>query len=78
MSDVIKVIRKGGMRNREINESIKDIMAVITKNREEKKQKDEAERLAKSSKLSESVQIISDATQAPEKVVDENPEAKNE
>jgi hypothetical protein len=85
MSDVIKVIRKGGMKNREINESIKDAMDLIMKNREEKKKKDEEERvnLSKATKISESEQVLSDfisnlPDQPKVNVFDENPETKNE
>jgi hypothetical protein len=45
MSDIIKEIKKNGMKNRAINESIKEVMELILKNREEKKKKEEDERL---------------------------------
>jgi hypothetical protein len=38
MSDTIKTKYKKGATNREINESIKDVMAMIIKNREDKAQ----------------------------------------
>jgi len=47
MAEVIRNLQKRGAKNKIINDSVKDVMALIMRKREEKKIQDEADRLAK-------------------------------
>ena len=44
MGEVVRNLRKQGAKNREINDSVKEAMALILKNREIKKQEEQATR----------------------------------
>lgn len=51
--EVIRNLQKRGAKNREMNASLKEAMALILKTREEKKKKDEEEIAAKKAMLAE-------------------------